>query len=253
MKEGDTAGIIKGIGGSLTYGSSLSPSFRFRIQIHLHQRFGHCLASPVGYEMARPVCRFHRGGHRLHQHRQRNRRPPNQEWFYIQRPHVSRRKLSGPLDPRLALTKCKNNEGGKGTIQRSKKELVAEGLTAIIAGYVICLHGPNWCSSKTNRSDTTAVVLSNLWYYLLIHPVYYDRLQQEIDTTFLRGEDPIDQERLAGMEFLNACISETLRLAPPVPSGSQRGVPTTAHGKLVGSKSVFPFPPSSPYAHIYAA
>jgi cytochrome P450 len=85
------------------------------------------------------------------------------------------------------------------------------------------------------------MALSNLWYYLLIHPVYYKRLQQEIDATFLRGEDPIDQERLAKMEFLNACINESLRLAPPVPSGSQRGVPPTANGKLVGSQSVFEF------------
>lgn len=91
---------------------------------------------------------------------------------------------------------------------------------------------------NNNRSDTTASVLSNLWYYLLLHPLHYKRLQQEVDAMFLRGEDPIDQERLAGMEFLNACISETLRLAPPVPSGSQRGVPPTVDGKLVGSQSV---------------
>jgi len=82
------------------------------------------------------------------------------------------------------------------------------------------------------------MALSNLWYYLLLHPVYYKRLQQEVDARFLRGEDPTDQERLGGMEFLNACISETLRLAPPVPSGSQRGVSPTSDGKLVGSQSV---------------
>ena len=62
---------------------------------------------------------------------------------------------------------------------------------------------------------------------------------------FLRGEDPTDQERLVGMEFLNACINETLRLAPPVPSGSQRGVPPSADGKLVGSQSVPELSPDS--------
>ena len=50
--------------------------------------------------------------------------------------------------------------------------------------------------------------------YLLLHEVYYERLRQEVDANFLRGEDPIDQERLAGMDILNVCISETLRLAP---------------------------------------
>jgi len=91
---------------------------------------------------------------------------------------------------------------------------------------------------NVNRSDTTAMVPSNLWYYLLLHPVYYRRLQQEVNALFLRGEDPTNQERLVGMAFLNACINETLRLAPPVPSGSQRGVPPAADGKLVGPQSV---------------
>ena len=97
-------------------------------------------------------------------------------------------------------------------------------------------------STKTYRnngsSDTTATTLANLWYYLLLYPAHYKRLQREIDAVFLRGEDPVDQGRLVGMVFLNACINETLRLAPPVPSGSQRGIPPTAGGKLVGSQSV---------------
>jgi len=97
------------------------------------------------------------------------------------------------------------------------------------------------------RSGTTATVLSNLWYYLLLHPEHYKRLQGEIDAVFLRGEDPVDQERLVGMRFLNACINETLRLAPPLPSRSQRGVPPTTGGKLVGSQSVSELIPDSPY------
>jgi len=95
-------------------------------------------------------------------------------------------------------------------------------------------------------SDTPATTLANLWYYLLLHPAHYKRLQREIDAMLLRGEDPVDQERLVGMEFLNACINETLRLAPPLPSGSQRGVPPTAGGKLVGSQSVSELIPDSP-------
>lgn len=107
----------------------------------------------------------------------------------------------------------KNNEDRKGVIRPTKKMLVAEGLTAMVA-----------------ESDTTAVVLANLCHRLLIHPAYYKRLQQEVDVTFLRGEDPINRDRLTGMEFLNACVNEALRLAPPVPSGPQRGVPSTADG-----------------------
>lgn len=141
----------------------------------------------------------------------------------------------------LTLTRYKNGEDGEGIIQRNNQQLVVEGLAAIIAGYVAFPRSPFGIGQgfiQGNRSDTTAVTLSNLWYYLLTHPVYYKRLQQEVDATFLLGEDPIDQDRLARMEFLNACINETLRLAPPVPSGSQRRVPPNVDGKLVGLQSV---------------
>ena len=91
----------------------------------------------------------------------------------------------------------------------------------------------------TNRSDTTVAVLAKL-VYLLIHPVYYRWLQQEVDATFLRGEDPIDQDRFTGVKFLKACVNKTPRPAPPVPNGSHRGVPSTTDGKLVGSQLVQP-------------
>ncbi|KAF9643937.1 cytochrome P450 [Thelephora ganbajun] len=182
MKEGDTSGIIKGVGGSLHVLGIVS-------HLPWATRWLDEFADFIGLGLAS---------------------------INIANVIVDRRIKSGSTSRDLMFHI--NNEDGKGVIQRTKRQLVAEGLTAMVAG-----------------SDTTAIVLSNLWYYLLIHPVYYKRLQQEVDATFLRGEDPTDQDRLAGMEFLNACINETLRLAPPLPSGSQRGVPPTADGKLVGS------------------
>ena len=43
---------------------------------------------------------------------------------------------------RVVLTKYKNNEDGKGIVQRTKKRLVAEGLTAIVAGYGMIRQSP---------------------------------------------------------------------------------------------------------------
>jgi len=139
---------------------------------------------------------------------------------------------------------CKSGEDGKEAMQETGPQLVLEALAAMIAGYALFLemriqYRPAADIHRNgDSSDTTAVTLSNLWYYLLSHPAYYKRLRQEVDAVFLRGEDPTDQERLVGMEYFNACINETLRLAPPVPSGSQRGVPPSIDGKLVGSQSV---------------
>lgn len=95
-------------------------------------------------------------------------------------------------------------------------------------------------------------MLTNVWYYLLRTPTYYARLHEEVDANFPAGEEPFDQETLAGMPFLNACMyalyfhhrtagndfnfffdsNESLRLQPAVPGGSQRVVSTG--GSLVG-------------------
>ncbi|KAF8258325.1 cytochrome P450 [Lactarius quietus] len=48
----------------------------------------------------------------------------------------------------------------------------------------------------------------------------YERLQAEVDGAFPRGEEPLDVTKLSQMEWLNGCINETLRLQPPVPSGT---------------------------------
>jgi cytochrome P450 len=102
----------------------------------------------------------------------------------------------------------------------SAAQLAEDGQLAIIAG-----------------SDTTSSVLTAAIYYLLRNPVAYERLQAEMDSAFPSGEEPLDVTRLSQMEWLNGCINETLRLQPPVPSGSQRtvnkGKGTKVLGKLI--------------------
>jgi cytochrome P450 len=68
--------------------------------------------------------------------------------------------------------------------------IVSNSLLAIIAG-----------------SDTTASVLSNVIYYLLVNPTYYMRLREELDATFPPTEEsPLDAEILPSLSMLNAVM-----------------------------------------------
>jgi cytochrome P450 len=86
-------------------------------------------------------------------------------------------------------------------------------------------------------ADTTSSSLTAALYYLLRNPVAYNRLQAEVDDAFSRGEEPLDVVKLSQMECLNGCINETLRLQPPVPSGTQwtvdKGKGTKVFGNLI--------------------
>lgn len=69
------------------------------------------------------------------------------------------------------------------------EEIVADGMPTIIAG-----------------ADTTAIVLSHMWYFMMRNPHCVDLLRKEIDETFPPGEDFTDFTRLAEMPYLNACM-----------------------------------------------
>ncbi|KAI0265783.1 high nitrogen upregulated cytochrome P450 monooxygenase 2 [Gloeopeniophorella convolvens] len=83
-------------------------------------------------------------------------------------------------------------------------------------------------------SDTTSSVLTATIYYLLHNSAAYDRLQEEVDAAFPTGEDPLDVAVLKQMVWLNGCIYESLRLQPPLPSGSQRTLAKGQGAKVIG-------------------
>ncbi|KAF2757755.1 benzoate 4-monooxygenase cytochrome P450 [Pseudovirgaria hyperparasitica] len=97
--------------------------------------------------------------------------------------------------------------------QSKKKPTRQDELNLIGDGALIAVAG----------SDTTAAALTMLFYELSQHPEIVEKLQKEVDQAFEKGE--IDYNGLSKYKYLQACIDESLRLHPPVPSGLQRVTP----------------------------
>lgn len=70
------------------------------------------------------------------------------------------------------------------------------------------------------RSDSVRQVLTNLLYYLIRHPEHLKRIHAELFSTNVR-----DHKNLVQLVRFNACINETIRLNPPVPSAGLRMSP----------------------------
>ncbi|KZV88536.1 cytochrome P450 [Exidia glandulosa HHB12029] len=94
-----------------------------------------------------------------------------------------------------------------------ESELVADTALLLVAG-----------------ADTTASALTALLYFVLKDPAVYSRLVQEVDAA------PLDSQSAATarLPFLDAVISETLRIAPPVPSGGRRSPLDGSGGAQLG-------------------
>ncbi|KAJ7024290.1 cytochrome P450 [Mycena alexandri] len=87
-------------------------------------------------------------------------------------------------------------------------------------------------------SDTTASALSSLVWFLLSNPKYYSRVQSELDSTFVNGDDPFDVTKHEQLEFLSACINETLRLHPPLPSSGSRQVKPNEGARTIAGRVI---------------
>ncbi|KAI0812689.1 cytochrome P450 [Irpex lacteus] len=114
------------------------------------------------------------------------------------------------------------NEGN--TLPNAKTPLpnhdaTADAFTAVVAG-----------------SDTVATVLSHFWYLMLRHPECCERLYEEVVQAFpdVGEEMPRDFRRLEGLEYLNACLNESMRMFSPVLSGQQRRVELGTGGAMIG-------------------
>ncbi|KAI1874420.1 hypothetical protein JX265_004628 [Neoarthrinium moseri] len=66
----------------------------------------------------------------------------------------------------------------------------------------------------TAAGDTTKTAMSAAFFYLTRNPDCYQRLADEIRTTFSAGSE-IQGSALTSCQYLRACIDETLRMSPP--------------------------------------
>ncbi|KNZ80506.1 Cytochrome P450 67, partial [Termitomyces sp. J132] len=92
------------------------------------------------------------------------------------------------------------DEGGLETIPPHVNQVANDASLVIVAG-----------------SDTISPALASLFHYLISNPVAYARLQAEIDNSGLSADDVTE---LAQLSYLTAAINETLRLVPPLLSGT---------------------------------
>lgn len=67
--------------------------------------------------------------------------------------------------------------------------------------------------------DTTASLLSNMWFVVAKRPDVFDKLRREVEDT-LHGDLPT-YEQLRNMKYLKYCLNESLRVHPVVPGNSR--------------------------------
>ena len=96
------------------------------------------------------------------------------------------------------------NNDGKGM---SEKEMIANAAALILAG-----------------SESTATILSGLVFNLLSAPRVLALLQKEIRGAF-KSPSAMTFAAVSKLSYLQACIEETMRLYPAVPSSLPRMVP----------------------------
>lgn len=104
----------------------------------------------------------------------------------------------------------------------SEADILSDGTLAIVAG-----------------TDTIKTTLSAIFYHLLSNPTCYQHLQNEVDRVFPNPDDPMDFKKLSDMKYLEACINETLRVMPSVPTNGSRRVPQGGGPKIIAG-SVIP-------------
>ncbi|EXM00447.1 hypothetical protein FOIG_07429 [Fusarium odoratissimum NRRL 54006] len=82
-------------------------------------------------------------------------------------------------------------------------------------------------------SETTATALSGAFFYIGTHPQVYSYLVDEIRGAFTDASD-ITLKSTAQLQYLHACIEETLRIYPPAAETPPRVCP----GATIGGKYI---------------
>ncbi|CZT25549.1 related to cytochrome P450 CYP3/CYP5/CYP6/CYP9 subfamilies [Ramularia collo-cygni] len=94
----------------------------------------------------------------------------------------------------------------EGANRFTENEVWAEGIFLMLAG-----------------SDTSSTAICALLFYLSRYPAIYERLAQEIRQRFAKVDD-ICIANTSSCHYLQACITETLRMAPPTSAAPWREI-----------------------------
>jgi cytochrome P450 len=91
-------------------------------------------------------------------------------------------------------------------------------------------------------SDSTSSALSYTFYHILGHPAVYNTLTKELRSAFPEldyktDEAPPTYADFGKLPYLQACITESLRLTPPATTNLPRYVPD---GGRVAAGTYFP-------------
>lgn len=137
--------------------------------------------------------------------------------------------------------------------EMDREELTAHASTLVLVFHVISM----WLRLLTLRyriagGETVATFLAAATFYLLRDPVSYEKLKDEIRRKFKTYKE-IDHVSAQALPYLQAVISEGLRIYPPgsqgfprvspgvsidgvwVPAGVCNPMPNMPHAKLIGT------------------
>jgi len=145
--------------------------------------------------------------------------------------------LVGHLSRRLALaSSSKELHDLMRDVLESKKQHPEVVTDRAILGIAVAL--------STAGSDTTAITLSMLLYYLMTTSSAYKRLQQEVDSLFsgnVASATSFTYNDAQQLPYLDSCIKETFRMHPGSSNFQERIVPAegaTICGEFVCSGTI---------------
>ena len=85
-------------------------------------------------------------------------------------------------------------------------------------------------------SDTTAIAMSAIFFYLAHYPEVYNTLANEIRHTFSDLSQIRSGPALISCSYLSACITETMHICPPVPGIPWREIESS--GTLIDGEQI---------------
>lgn len=139
------------------------------------------------------------------------------EWYQRFIRLAVRLNLPSPVQPLLEYTTDRIAERKVGKTHSDRSDFLTKLMQLYEAGSIT--YQDVFGSVGANivaGSDTTAISLSAIVYYLRKYPACLKRLQDEIDTFFSEGKmsDPITFKEAQDMPYLQAVIKESLRIHP---------------------------------------